>query len=122
MDRKEIRTHRKRVPKKFGTRFCFIYIRPAPLGSGFFASKVATPVMNPYTTIDQSLYKPKAEGYNLKQAGAAILPLLSILSCNQNLCCNAFAAGTVIRQYVIHSTCNLLATQVAAIPGIHATI
>ena len=23
MERKENRTHRKRVPKKFGTRFCF---------------------------------------------------------------------------------------------------
>ena len=23
MDREETRTHRKRVPKKFGTRFCF---------------------------------------------------------------------------------------------------
>ncbi len=29
------------------------------------------PVTNRHTTIDKSLYKPKAEGYNLKQAGAA---------------------------------------------------
>ena len=49
----ESRTHRNRNRKV--SVFVFIYIRPVPPGSGFFASKAATPITSPARIVNRNL-------------------------------------------------------------------